>query len=137
IGVILSGNGADGTQGLLAIKAAGGITFAQDEKSAKYPAMPGSAITAGCVDFILTPERIARELARIAGHPYVGPAPAEEEAQAARPADEKTFEEILLLLRQRTAVDFSYYKQATLKRRMQRRMVLHKLESLPQYAELL
>src|SRR6266404_7919579 len=53
VGVILSGNGSDGTRGLEAIKAAGGITFAQEEKSAKYPAMPGSAITAGCVDFVL------------------------------------------------------------------------------------
>ncbi|HTR41643.1 MAG TPA: chemotaxis protein CheB, partial [Pseudomonadales bacterium] len=49
VGIVLSGSGADGTQGLLAIKAAGGITFAQEEKTAKYQAMPGNAITAGCV----------------------------------------------------------------------------------------
>jgi two-component system, chemotaxis family, CheB/CheR fusion protein len=70
IGVILSGTATDGTLGLEAIKAEGGITFAQDE-SARYDSMPRSAIAAGCVDFVLTPEDVARELARIAKHPFV------------------------------------------------------------------
>src|SRR6185369_724335 len=134
--LILSGNGADGTQGLLAIKAAGGITFAQDERTAKFPAMPGNAIMVGCVDFVLSPEKIARELNRIAGHPYVGP-DGEEEAERERPAEEKAFHEILLLLRQRTAVDFTEYKSATLQRRIHRRMMLHKLESLSEYRDYL
>ena len=71
IGVVLSGNGSDGTQGVRAIKAEGGITFAQDEQSAKYTGMPASAAASGFVDFVLPPERIAAELARIASHPYV------------------------------------------------------------------
>src|SRR6185369_16674089 len=65
IAVILSGSGTDGTLGLEEIKAAGGITFAQDEQSAKYPSMPQSAVRSGCVDLVLSPEEIARELARI------------------------------------------------------------------------
>ncbi len=65
IGVILSGTASDGTLGLEAIKAEGGITFAQDE-SAKYDSMPRSAVAAGCVDLVLSPERMANELARIA-----------------------------------------------------------------------
>jgi len=69
IGVILSGTASDGTLGLEAIKAEGGITFAQDE-TARFDSMPRSAIAAGCVDFVLSPERIAKELARIARHPY-------------------------------------------------------------------
>ncbi len=56
IGVILSGTASDGTLGLAAIKAEGGITFAQDEKSAKFAGMPQSAIAAGCVDFVLPPD---------------------------------------------------------------------------------
>lgn len=68
VGIVLSGNGGDGTQGLLAIKAAGGITFAQEEKSAKYPTMPATAIAAGCVDFILSPEKMAYELKRFGDH---------------------------------------------------------------------
>lgn len=72
IGVILSGTASDGTLGLAAIKAEGGLTLAQDE-SAKYDSMPRSAIAAGCVDLVLPPEQIAEELARIARHPYVVP----------------------------------------------------------------
>src|SRR5712691_9161927 len=84
IGVILSGTDSDGTLGLEAIKAEGGINFAQDAKSAKYDGMPRSAATSGHVDFVLTPEGIAQELARISRHPYVAPAtatPVEDEQQ--------------------------------------------------------
>jgi two-component system, chemotaxis family, CheB/CheR fusion protein len=70
IGVILSGTATDGTLGLEAIKAEGGITFAQDD-SARYDSMPRNAVAAGCVDFVLSPEAMARELARIATHPAV------------------------------------------------------------------
>src|SRR5580700_9852655 len=71
MGVVLSGTASDGTRGLAAIKAEGGITFAQDEDSAKYPGMPHSALASGCVDFVLPPEKIGRELAQISGHPYL------------------------------------------------------------------
>ena len=71
IGVVLSGTAADGTLGLKAIKAEGGITFAQEPGSAKYDGMPRSAISAGCVDFVLPPDRIAVELLRMSRHPYV------------------------------------------------------------------
>src|SRR5690349_8454947 len=75
IGVILSGTASDGTRGLAAIKAEGGITFAQNEKSAKFDGMPQSAITAGCVDLVLPPDRIAEELTRICEHPYLAHSP--------------------------------------------------------------
>lgn len=64
IGVILSGTASDGTLGLKTIKSAGGITFAQEPKSAQFDGMPKSAILAGCVDFVLTPKRIARDFRR-------------------------------------------------------------------------
>jgi two-component system CheB/CheR fusion protein len=132
IGVILSGNGSDGTRGLRAIKAVGGITFAQDEKSAKYPSMPASAIQAGCVDFVLPPVRIAQELVSIASHPYVATGQVDEtERQAA--GMQKFYEEIFTLLRRGHGVDFSQYRRATLVRRVQRRMVLHKIEPLKEY----
>jgi two-component system, chemotaxis family, CheB/CheR fusion protein len=132
VGVILSGNGSDGTQGCLAIKAAGGFTIAQEEKTAKYPAMPASAVAAGCVDAVLPPELIARELARLAGHPYMAPITEPEGADS--PPAENTLEEILVILRQRMGTDFTHYKQPTLQRRIQRRMALHKLESVKDYA---
>jgi two-component system CheB/CheR fusion protein len=76
IGIILSGTASDGTLGLEAIKAEGGITFAQDD-SAKYDSMPHSAVAAGCVDFVLSPANMATELARIAKHPYIAGQPGE------------------------------------------------------------
>jgi len=69
IGVILSGTASDGTQGLRAIKAQRGVTFAQDQDSAQHPGMPLSAVAAGCVDFIMPPGRIALGLARMNDHP--------------------------------------------------------------------
>ena len=70
IGVILSGTATDGTVGLQAIKSEGGVAFAQDPGSAAHPGMPESAIQAGCVDFALPPEEIARELIRLERLPY-------------------------------------------------------------------
>lgn len=89
IGVILSGTATDGTLGLEAIKAEGGLTFAQDE-SAKFDSMPRSAVAAGCVDLVLSPANIARELARIAKHPYVIGSPGEATAAAVADAPEQT-----------------------------------------------
>jgi two-component system CheB/CheR fusion protein len=139
VGVILSGTATDGTLGLEAIKAEGGITFAQEPKSARYDSMPRSAIAAGCVDFTLTPEEIAEELARISRHPYVAPAeiadPGAEET--ARPAGKNGFNKILALLRRGTGVDFSLYKTNTLRRRIRRRMILNKLDGPDEYAKYL
>ncbi|HEU0011511.1 MAG TPA: chemotaxis protein CheB [Verrucomicrobiae bacterium] len=132
IGVVLSGNGSDGTRGLRAVKAVGGITFAQDEKSAKYPYMPASAIHAGCVDFVLPPIRIAQELVSIASHPYVATGRVEE-AEPPVAGTQKLYEEIFSMLRRGQGVDFSQYKRATLVRRVQRRMVLHKIGPLKEY----
>jgi two-component system CheB/CheR fusion protein len=109
VGVILSGTACDGTMGLKAIKAEGGITFAQDNKSAKYDGMPRSAIAAGCVDLVLPPDAIARELARIGGHPYLRmPAP----APAAEPAVEgdDNLRKLFLVLQKAVGVDFTHYK---------------------------
>src|SRR5262249_33903778 len=62
IGVILSGTGSDGALGVQAIKGEGGITFAQDARSAKFDGMPLSAVSTGCVDFMLPPDEIAARL---------------------------------------------------------------------------
>ena len=72
IGIVLSGTGMDGTEGLKAVKAEGGITFAQAPKSAQYTGMPQSAISAESVDFVLFPDKIAKELSRIAKTSSVG-----------------------------------------------------------------
>ena len=186
IGVVLSGTASDGTLGLEAIKAEAGITFAQDE-SAKHDSMPRSAIAAGCVDFVLSPEAIAKELTRIASHPYIvspdlfiAPEPEDEDRQAGTTGeDERTeatahqddatplpsgghgsppigayraraeakssssravddgFKKTLALLHNHCGVDFSLYKSSTIQRRITRRVILNKLNSIEDYATLL
>lgn len=132
IGVILSGTASDGTQGLKAIKAEGGITFAQDELTAKYDGMPRSAVMAGYVDFVLSPESIARELVRLARHPFHA-----HTAEAGPEKTEKQFDEVLAMLRKTTNVDFLYYKQGTVQRRILRRMAMHSIERIGQYTSFL
>src|SRR5437773_824936 len=136
IGVILSGTASDGTLGLQAIKALGGVTFAQDEQSAKYSAMPRSAIAAGNVDFVLPPEAIARELKRIATHVQVF-APDDKIEAEERITSDETLNKIFLLLRNFSRVDFSFYKPGTIKRRITRRMFLRKIDKLEAYLQYL
>ena len=122
VGVILSGTATDGTLGLTAIKAEGGITFAQDD-TAQHTGMPRNAIAEGCVDFVLPPDEIAKELARIARHPLVGPAAESIDDSRGEP----NLNRIIESLRFGTGVDFRNYKRNTLYRRILRRVVLHKL----------
>jgi two-component system CheB/CheR fusion protein len=136
IGIILSGTASDGTVGLTAIKGEGGITMAQEPESAKYDSMPASAIAAGCVDLVLPPEQIAVELARIGNHPFVAGASAGP-ADGQEAGNDLLLAQIFRLLRRVTRVDFSEYKPPTIGRRIQRRMVLHKIERLADYVALL
>jgi two-component system, chemotaxis family, CheB/CheR fusion protein len=136
VGVILSGTGSDGTLGLEEIKAAGGITFAQDELTAKYPGMPQSAVRSGCVDVVLPPDGIAAELVRISQHPYLAPDEIEKTEKPSR-SEEQDFHRILALLRTSAGVDFSAYRDTTIRRRIMRRLVLHTKDSLTDYADIL
>jgi two-component system CheB/CheR fusion protein len=132
VGVILSGNGHDGTTGLQQIKSMGGITLAQDLKSAKYPGMPESAQSSGCVDYVLPPAAIAHELGSIAAHDGLKKVRSPR-AEPDLPGAESDLSKVFALLRVSTGVDFSSYKLTTLKRRIMRRMVLKKIESLASY----
>jgi two-component system CheB/CheR fusion protein len=135
IGVILSGTATDGTFGLKAIQAEGGICFAQSVESAKYSGMPASALAAGCVDFALPPRKIAAELARIARHQPSGPL---VPRPAALPAGtDAHVQKLLILLRQATGVDFTHYKSSTIHRRIARRMLLKKIANVREYVETL
>src|SRR5208282_232031 len=134
IGVILSGSGTDGTLGMAEIQAHGGVTFAQDEASAKYDGMPRSAVAAGYVDYVLSPKGIAKELARIASHPYVARDTLPQAAEAV-PAASAGLSSIFQILRRATGVDFTHYRQTTILRRIQRRMVVHKIDQMEAYAK--
>src|SRR5438876_8540465 len=130
IGVILSGTSMDGVQGLKAIKAEGGITIAQDEKSAKYYDLPRSAVASGFVDLILAPKEIAQELTKISEHPYV---PYLETEKAEELLPQSDLEKIFSLLRKGKGVDFTDYKHATIKRRILRRMLILKINKMENY----
>ncbi len=136
VGVILSGSASDGTIGLKAIKAEGGICFAQQEKTARYSSMPHSAIAAGCVDFVLPPEEIAKELSSIGRQPYVC-LPPPTKVNELFFVDNPSFHKIFHLLRNATSVDFTHYKPATIKRRIERRMLLQKIDRLEEYVSVL
>ena len=137
IGILLSGTNSDGTIGLKAIKAAGGITFAQDE-TADFQNMPKAAISEGVVDMVLSPAGIAEELDRLSKRSAIfqqtAVAESLEEPQIAADEDLRT---IIAYLRRTVGVDFSHYKVTTIQRRIIRRMLLYKLETLAEYAKYL
>lgn len=139
IGVVLSGTASDGTRGLAAIKAEGGITFAQDEQSAKYNGMPHSAVASGCVDFVLPPGKISQELSRISGHPYLNHDEGGSSVAAAKRLKprEDDFEKIFGLLHKTGGINFREYKSGTIQRRTLRRMALNKMDSVGDYTAFL
>ncbi|MEH2332346.1 chemotaxis protein CheB [Nostoc sp.] len=136
IAVVLSGADGDGSLGLRAIKAAGGVTFAQCEDTAKFDSMPNTAVATGNVDFILPPQQIAQELANLSRNPFLSDSQVLIAVEKL-PEQDDALAIIFVLLRSQTGVDFSHYKANTLDRRIQRRMLLYKLERLEDYAQYL
>ncbi|MCC5942137.1 MAG: PAS domain-containing protein [Balneolaceae bacterium] len=133
IGVVLSGTASDGTKGLKAIKDYGGITFAQDTKSAGYSGMPNSAIQSGMVDFVLPPDKIPAKLLEVT---QIINTPASSEKPESLGEDD-VFRQIIALLRVRIGTDFTYYKQTTIRRRILRRMAINKNKKVAAYLEYL
>ncbi len=134
IGIVLSGTASDGTLGLKAIKEHGGITFAQTQESAAYDGMPQSAIEAGVVDFILSPDRIPQKLLEV--HKTFNHVPGNGTDGTIDNQDE-IFRQIISILRIRRGVDFTYYKQTTIRRRITRRMALSMKSDLGEYVDYL
>ncbi|MGZ3423381.1 MAG: CheR family methyltransferase, partial [Polyangiales bacterium] len=132
IGVVLSGTASDGSEGLRAIKAEDGVTFAQDPDSAKFRGMPDSAIKTGAVDFALPIPELAQELVRIGRHPFVRSREALTNA-----GDDRELKQVLVLVRSAVGVDFSENKLASIRRRVARRMALHRMTTLEEYVRLL
>jgi two-component system CheB/CheR fusion protein len=130
IGVILSGTGSDGAQGMRAIKASGGLTVAQEPETAKYDGMPKAAIESGCVDQTLPPDGIGPELASISLFPRPVVNQKSEETKTL-----DTITEIFLLVRKRTEVDFTQYKLNTVRRRLERRMAANRIETVAAYLD--
>lgn len=136
VGVVLSGTGSDGSEGLTSISAEGGITFAQERASAKFDGMPAAAIAVG-VDFILTPKDIAGKLATLARtHAAIGTSVRNSGEKRNEEAPNQ-LEKIFALLRAARGMDFSHYKRPTVERRISRRMGIHRLEKLEDYVAFL
>ena len=134
IAVVLSGADGDGSLGLMAIKAAGGMTYAQCEDRAKFDSMPNTAVATGNVDFVMPPQKIAEELANYSRSQFFNRRLPLTKAEKS-PGEGDALATIFALLKSTTGVDFSEYKPATVNRRIQRRMVLYKVELLDDYAE--
>jgi two-component system CheB/CheR fusion protein len=130
IGVVLSGTGADGADGIRYIRQAGGITVAQSPDEAEHDGMPTSAIATGHVDLVLPSGRIPEELLRLR-HPPIGT------RYGSGATAETELGPILQTLRRRTGHDFSLYKQATVVRRLERRLRFNDVRSPADYLELL
>ncbi|TDE15351.1 CheR family methyltransferase [Dyadobacter psychrotolerans] len=132
IAVLLSGTGQDGTLGLKAIKVAGGITLGQDQ-SALHRGMVQSAIEEGVVDMVLSPKEIATELERLGSKKEIFLQTAEPEDPEQDDSSDEDLRSILQYLKTAIGVDFDHYKVTTIRRRVIRRMLLYKLETLKDY----
>ncbi|MBY6042572.1 chemotaxis protein CheB [Phaeobacter italicus] len=129
-GVILSGTGSDGAYGIQAIRESGGITIAQEAESAKYDGMPVAAIQSGCVDLILRPSQIGANISKILSSPRDF---AEFRSETAN--NDGPLADLLQILLARTRVDFRDYKQTTINRRIERRMLALGIESQEDYTQ--
>lgn len=137
IGVVLSGTASDGTLGLKAIKAAGGLCLAQEPQSAAFDGMPRNAIASGCVDAVLPPQGLALEIAKLTHSSYI-----REPAEAPLPevlleSEREALDSVFTLLKRVTGRDLTGYKKPTLLRRIRRRMALRQIENLTDYARYL
>lgn len=131
IGVILSGTAFDGTLGLKKIKEEGGATIAQDPDTADFKSMPLSAIESDAVDYVLTPENIPEQLLKI--HSTYQTNQGYNDNDDLSNDNDEILERIINVIFLRYGNDFRHYKQATLRRRITRRMVSLKKENLEDY----
>ncbi len=130
VGVILSGTGNDGAMGLRAIKGRGGLTIAQDLKTAEYCQMPSNAINAAPLDFILPPAQMPSQINSYLEQVFTR---ISQQTDMSDSEIEKSLKKVFLLLRGQTGHDFFQYKLSTLLRRIERRMAVHQIKTIEKY----
>lgn len=130
IAVILSGTGSDGTLGIRAIKERGGMVIVQDDKSAKFDGMPRSSIATGLADYIIPPEKMPEALLEYIRHPYI-----DTESVIQQGIDPLL--KISVTLKDYCGIDFSYYKENTVLRRIERRVKINRFSGIEEYLNLL
>ena len=121
IGVVLSGTGQDGTAGLRAIRARGGLGLAQDPATASHEGMPRTAVDAGAVDAVLPVDRLFSRVLQ------------EAQLATAQPGTAQEIQAICAILARQTGNDFSHYKIGTLGRRIQRRVLAARAGDITAY----
>ncbi len=128
--IILSGTGTEGTIGLKDIKDEGGTVIVQNVTSAAYDGMPTSAISTGLADYILPPEKMPEQLLNIIHQPYT-------KGKLSTTEQIAPLQKIFVLIRDRKGHDFSFYKENTINRRIERRLSIHQLSDLSDYVRYL
>ena len=137
VGVVLSGSADDGSDGVRAIDAAGGLVLVQEPGSGDHARMPQAAIDTGAAHFVLPPGELAGKLAEIVADPALL-APADAPPPDAGPRfDDESMLRVFELLGDAGGVDFTHYKRPTIRRRLHRRMLLNRTADVAEYVRLL
>jgi two-component system, chemotaxis family, CheB/CheR fusion protein len=137
IGIVLSGSGHDGAAGSRLIKAAGGIVIVQEPTEAQVDGMPRAAISGDGADLVVPAHKIAAELMRLSRHPFFNKQMDSGNGTFDTSEPQAEYRPVFQMLRRTTGVDFTHYKPPTIRRRVQRRMALHRLHALPEYVKFL
>ncbi len=146
LAIVLSGTGSDGAVGLTRIKEQGGVTLAQEPSDAQHDGMPLAAIRTGMVDFVLPVVDMPQKLLELWANARTieMPLPGDGEAPVGHPPGndrakdaEEALQNILTMLRDRSGHDFRHYKRATVLRRIERRLQVRAVHTLPDYCRLL
>jgi two-component system CheB/CheR fusion protein len=132
--IILSGSGSDGTLGLRAIKAGGGMAIVQRPDTTEYDGMPMSAIETGVVDYQLPPLEMAKQLILYKKHAYGKSRNLEYQVTD---KEVNSLKKVFIIMRTQTGHDFSKYKPSTINRRIERRLAVHQLEDIEEYVKYL
>lgn len=135
IAIILSGTGTNGTAGVRAVKADGGLVIAQDPASTRFPGMPRSAIASGFVDMVLAPAAMPRAIMDYVRHPYITRKvdDGDESEHTKDRESDRQLSSVLALIKTRSNHDFRGYKKRTLTRRVYRRMGLRRVDTIDDY----
>ncbi|MDB5121766.1 MAG: chemotaxis protein CheR [Sphingobacteriales bacterium] len=133
IGIILSGTGTDGSKGIEAIKAAGGMVLVQEPETAAYSGMPSAAIDTDCADMIISPKEMPKVIEDYVKNGVLMSSSNQENT----PISETDLLEIFNLIKGNLPLDFSDYKRPTILRRIKRRMAHHNLSQVDKYYQLL
>lgn len=131
IAVVLSGTGSDGSRGIRDVHDAGGLVVVQSQESAKFDGMPKSALDTGIADFVLKPREMPAALLKYVRHPIAAALVDEQQHTDGATGIGKLF----ALLRSEYGIDFNHYKPSTVGRRIERRLLMHKVEDLDAYAD--